>query len=114
MKPNAIPYTLSLVAGLATCLAIMAVSGRKEAWDSSLYFIAGIPVMCVAAFALARVWPVKAWRWVLSMAVGQSIAMVMGGGSLSLWPLAIVAMTILSLPQFGAAILASRLARREQ
>lgn len=109
----AVPYTLSLVCGLGACLAIMAVSGRKEAWDSTLYFVVGIPVMCVAAFALAYAWPLKAWRWVLGMAVGQSIAMLMGGGSLSLWPLAIVGMAVLSLPQFGAALLGARLSRRE-
>jgi len=39
--------------------------------------------------------------------------MVMGGGSLSLWPLAIVAMTVLSLPRLGASILATRISRRE-
>jgi hypothetical protein len=42
------------------------------------------------------------------MAVGQSIALLMGGGSLSLWPLAIVAMTVLSLPQLAVAIVTSR------
>jgi hypothetical protein len=109
----AVPYTLSLVAGLATCLAIMAVSGRKEAWDSNLYFVAGIPAMCVAAFALARAWPVRAWRWVVVMAVGQTIPLLLAGGSLALWPLSIIAMTVLSLPQFAVAILASHLARRE-
>jgi hypothetical protein len=100
------------VAGLVICLAVAKLGGRREPWDTSLYFVAGIPLMCAVAFALAYVFPLKAWRWVLSMAVGQSIALVLGGGSLSLWPLGMIAMTVLSLPQLAAAIIASKLARR--
>jgi hypothetical protein len=111
-SPATVPYVVSLLAGLVICLVIAKLGGRREPWDTSLYFVAGIPLMCVVAFAVAYVYPVKAWRWVLSMAVGQSIALVLGGGSLSLWPLGIVAMTVLSLPQFVAAIIASKLARR--
>ena len=50
----------------------------------------------------------------LSMAVGQSIALLMGGGSLSLWPLAIVAMTIVSLPQLAAAVVGSKVSPRKE
>jgi hypothetical protein len=106
------PYLLSFVAGFATCLVITLASGRKEAWDSSLYFIAGIPLMCAAAFAIARHWPARPWRWALTMALGQSVAMALAGGSLSLWPLAIIAMTIVSLPQFGFAWWGGRLGAR--
>jgi hypothetical protein len=70
--------------------------------------------MCVIAFGLGWKFPVKAWRWALGIALGQSVAMVMSGGSLSLWPLAIIAMTVLSLPQLAAALLGSRYARKSQ
>jgi hypothetical protein len=109
---STLPYVVSLLAGLAICLAVAKLGGRREPWDSSLYFVAGIPLMCVVSFALAYAYPVRAWRWVVSMAIGQSIALLMGGGSLSLWPLAIVAMTVLSLPQLAAAIVASNVAQR--
>ena len=108
-----LPYALSLVVGFAICLAITLASGRREAWDSGAYFIVGVPLMCAAAFAIAYRWPAKPWRWALTMAVGQSVAMALGGGSLSLWPLALVAMTILSLPQFGFAWWGGRLGRRQ-
>ena len=103
---------VSLVAGFAICLAVAKLGGRREPWDSSLYFVAGIPLMCVGAFALAYVYPIRAWRGVASMALGQSNVMLMGGGSLSLWPLSIVAMVVLSLPQLAVAIFASNLAQR--
>ena len=89
------------------CLAITIVTGKKEAWDSGAYFTVGIPVMCVIAFILGYKFPVRAWRWALGIALGQSIAMALGGGSLTLWPLALIAMVILSLPQLAAALLGS-------
>ena len=111
-RSDALPYALSFAGGLVTCLAVTLISGRKEAWDSSLYFVAGIPVMCAIAFAVAYAFPTKAWRWAVAIALGQSIAMALGGGSLSLWPLAVVGMAVLSLPQLVAAIVGSRVSRR--
>jgi hypothetical protein len=108
---DSIAFALSATAGFAVCIAITLATGKKEAWDSGLYFTIGIPLMCVIAFGLGWKFPEKAWRWALGIALGQSVAMLLGGGSLSLWPLAIVAMTILSLPQCVAALLGSRLSR---
>jgi len=107
------PYAASALCGLTVCLAISQATGRKEAWDSQLYFSIGMPVMVLAIFALSYLFPQRAWRWTLAMAVGQSIAMLLGGNSLSLWPLAIVAMLFFSLPQFAAGFAASWLARRK-
>ncbi len=104
------PHVASAIVGLVTCLAISIITGRREAWDSGAYFGIGMPLMCMMIFAISYRFPQRVWRWALSMAVGQSVAMVLGGGSLSLWPLALIAMTVLSLPQFGVALLASRMA----
>lgn len=109
---NVLPYLISFIAGLAICLLITVTSGRKEAWDAPEYFTIGIPVMCLVIFALAYFFPQRAWRWALSMALGQSVAMVLGGGSASLWPLAIIAMTVVSLPQFIVAMVASGIAEK--
>jgi hypothetical protein len=106
------PYAAAALSGLAVCLAISLATGRREAWDSELYFSIGMPVMVVAIFALSYFFPQRAWRWTLSMAIGQSIAMLLGGNSLSLWPLAIIAMLFFSLPQFAFGFAASWLARR--
>lgn len=113
-KNALVPFAISAIAGFAVCLAITVATEKKEAWDSSLYFAVGIPIMCLFAFALGYVFPAKAWRWAFGMAIGQSIAMVIGGGSLSLWPLSIIAMTILSLPQLVAALVASGIANGKE
>jgi hypothetical protein len=105
-------YAAAALTGLGVCLAISLATGRKEAWDSSLYFSLGIPVMALVVFAISYAFPRSAWRWTIAMALGQSVAMLMSGNSLSLWPLSIIAMTICSLPQFAAGFAASWLALR--
>lgn len=108
-----LPFAASAVAGLLVCLAISLATGRKEAWDSEVYFSVGIPIMCALIFAIGYRFPDRAWRWTLSMAVGQAIAILSAGNSLSLWPLSLVAMTLLSVPQFLVGSVASRLATRK-
>jgi hypothetical protein len=106
------PYAAAALSGLVVCLAISITTGRREAWDSGVYFAIGIPLMCVLIAAISYLFPIRAWRWTLSMAVGQSAAIALGDGSFSLWPLSIIAMTVLSLPQLAVGSLASRLAKR--
>ena len=107
-----IPFAVSALGGFLVCLVMSMATGRKEAWDSGVYFSVGIPVMCALMFAISHRFPDRAWRWTLSMAVGQAIAMLSAGNSLSLWPLSLVAMTVLSVPQFLAGSIASTLARK--
>lgn len=106
-----LPYVLSAVAGLVICLAITATTGRSEAWDSGLYYAVGIPLMCAAIFIIAFLFPHKPWRWTLAMAAGQAASALFGGSSLSLWPLALIFMTIISIPQFASGWFGARLAR---
>lgn len=83
-------YLISGLTGFIICLGISLITGRKEAWDSGMYFYLGIPVMTIVIFFLAYKNPEKTWRWTLAMAFGQSLAMTAQGGSLSLWPLSII------------------------
>ncbi len=107
-----LPYALAAGGGFAVCFAIAQATGRREAWDAGEYFSIGIPLMCVIVFVLGWHWPRRAWRWALAMAVGQAAALAVGGNSLSLWPLAIIAMTVVSLPQFVTGLIAARLSLR--
>jgi len=109
---NALSYTLSALGGFLVCLGISLITGSKEAWDNSAYFSVGIPLMCVMIFFIAYRFPVRAWRWTLAMALGQAVALLLSGNSLNLWPLAIIAMSILSLPQLLTGIIASYFGRK--
>lgn len=113
-RADTVPYAASALAGLFVCGAISFAAGGREAWDSGLYYSFGIPAMVLAIFAISYLFPKASWRWTLAMAAGQLAAMLFGGASLSLWPLAILAMLFYSLPQFAAGFFASRLALRGQ
>jgi hypothetical protein len=106
------PYTASFLCGLVVYLAIVIATGRNEAWDDGSYYLIGIPVMCAVAFFLGRRYPLNAWRWALVMAGGQTVGALLNGSSLSLLPFAIIFMAIISIPQFIAAWLGSRMANR--
>ncbi len=108
--PAYVPFGTSVLGGLLVCLAVSMATGRREAWDSGAYFSVGIPIMCAVIFVIAYRFPDRPWRWVLSMAAGQALALAMAGNSLSLWPLSLVAMTILSIPQFIVGSWAGKLA----
>lgn len=106
------PYAASFLAGLVVCLGLSITAGGAEAVDTAAYVPLGIPLMALAILALGYLFPTRPWRWTLSMAAGQMIAMLLTGSSLSLWPLAIIAMLFLSIPQFVAGFVGSYLARR--
>jgi hypothetical protein len=106
-----LPYTTAVLAGLVTCMAVVLATGRREAWDAGAYYSVGIPVMVVVIFIIAWVFPERAWRWTLAMAVGQSLSAFLQGSSLSLFPIAIVFMTVVSVPQFVAGYVAARWSR---
>jgi len=108
---NLLPYITAALAGLMTCMAIALVAGRREAWDAGAYYSIGIPIMVVVIFVIAWAYPERAWRWTLAMAVGQSLSALLQGSSLNLFPIAVVFMTVVSVPQFIAGYLAARWSR---
>ncbi len=102
-------YAVAGFAGLLICFLILMDSGKKEVWDNNVYYPIGIPVMCLIIAGLSYFAPVKAWRWPLTMALGQTVAMWLAGGSMNLWPISIIMMIVMSLPQFVTGFLVSRL-----
>jgi len=106
-----LPYALSSLSGLLVCLGIAAITNRNEAWDSDLYYSSGIPVMSLIIFVIAYLFPQRAWRWTLAMAAGQFASALINGSSLSLWPLALIFMAVISTPQFIAGWLGAKLAQ---
>lgn len=109
-----IAYSLAVIAGVAVCLTIAAVAGRNEAWDADIYYSAGIPIMCLMIFVLAYFFPLKPWRWTIAMAVGQFLSALINGSSLSLWPLAMIFMAVISIPQFVAGYLGAKLSPHKE
>lgn len=102
-KDTFIPHVASFLCGLMVYLLIIMLTGKNEAWDDGSYYFVGIPFMCVVAFSLAYLFPLKPWRWALGIAGGQVFAALMNGSSLSLLPFAVIFMLVISIPQFIAA-----------
>ncbi len=107
-----IAYAISGMVGLLICLYLLISTGKKEVWANDLYYPVGIPAMCLVIAGLSYFAPINAWRWTVTMALGQSASMFLMGGSLSLWPLSILVMMVMSLPQFVTGFLVSRLSAK--
>lgn len=69
--------------------------------------------MCAVIFVTSSRLPDRPWRWVMSMAVCQTLVLVTEMNSLSLRPLSLIAITVLSISQFVVGSWASALAIRK-
>lgn len=96
-------YLSALLLGMVIWVVISFVSGRREAWDSSLYFSLGMPLVCAGSMALAIFEPAHSWRWGILPFAGQFLSMLASEGVGNLLPLGIVAFGIFSVPAIVAA-----------
>jgi hypothetical protein len=94
-------------AGFIIATGVALASGVPAAWATPTYFIFGWPLMCLVIYLLARTYPVRAWRWTLSMMLGQVFSSIFFGGG-ALLPVAMVYVTLLSIPQFYVGSLGSK------
>jgi hypothetical protein len=102
-------YVVSVVTGLMSSLGALLLTGimsgevaetlRREAWDTELYWLIGLPLCYLVAGALGWLGPERIWRWPLVMMGTQALAMLLLSGSgLSLLPLGLILFAILALP----------------
>lgn len=112
-RQDGLGHLMAAAAGLAVTLTIAITSDAPIAWASPTYFIAGIPVMCMVIYLLARAYPQRVWRWPLSMMLGQVFSAILAGYG-ALVPVAIAYVTLLSAPQFAVAILSARAVLKKQ
>jgi hypothetical protein len=103
---------VALLTGAALELGIQMASGRREAWDSSLYWTVGLPAACTLALAIGVMARARDWVWVCLMIPAQVTTMMVRNGELGgLWPLAMILASVLSAPLVAAAFIGSRLRR---
>lgn len=104
MKTERWMYGIAGLAGILVWVMVSLVSGRREAWDSSLYFQIGLPALCLTSAVMGYVAPRRAWRWGAVPLAAQTAWMLVTLGLGNLWPLGLVAGGVLAVPP----ILASR------
>jgi hypothetical protein len=104
---------LSVAIGVALEAGIQMLSGRREAWDSDVYWTVGLPIagaLCVVVGFLSRR---NDWIWTLLVVPSQILTMMVRSGEVgSLWPLALIFGAILSAPFVLAAFIGSRFRSR--
>jgi hypothetical protein len=104
---------LSLATGVALELGIHAVSGRREAWDSPLYWTIGLPIAGLAALAVGFLAQRRNWFWTVLIVPGQVLTMMLRSAEISgLLPLTVVLSAVLSAPFVVAAFVGSLLRPR--
>jgi hypothetical protein len=67
-------YAVALVVGVGTWLAVSHVAGKREAWDSEVYFSFGMPVVCVVSLLLGAAEP-RAQTLVLSARLDAAVGL---------------------------------------
>lgn len=110
--PDKRAYAFSIVGGVLLWLGAMAASGKREAWDSGLYWVVAYPLAILFAGWLGYEFPDRPWRWALAIMLAQAVTLALTAASLGLLPLGLVVFAILSLPLMAAAMLGARWGRR--
>lgn len=88
--------------GAASWVIVAMFGGRREAWDSELYFLA-LPVIGLLVGVVSYFAPARFWRWAFYPFLGQALVMFAqgisesGGAGAALLPLGLIVFAI-----FGA------------
>ncbi len=100
---------LAIATGVALELGIHALSGRREAWDSPLYWTLGLPAAGVASVVIGCLSRGGNWLWAAVIVPSQVMTMMVRSGEPSgLWPLMLVLSSILGTPFVVASFVGSR------
>jgi hypothetical protein len=113
--PTRTAALLAVAVGVALEVWISLTTGRREAWDTSLYWTFGLPLALIAAAGIGYVTRGNGWVAALLIVPGQVLAMAYRSGSigsLTLWPLTLALSCVLGLPFALVAYATRRLRRR--
>ncbi len=105
-------YVAAIAGGVLLWIVVATASGGSEAWDAPIYWTTAYPGTIILAGILGYLVPHRAWRWGLTAMWVQGVMAVLGGAGLNLFPLAMIMLSILSIPPVVAALLGGWLRRR--
>jgi hypothetical protein len=108
-------YTIAAAAGAIGWVAISQVTGRKEAWDSELYFSWFLPSVALVAAGLAYFAPDRVWRWAFVPFGAQALVAFAQNPGANLLPLGLIVFgfygAVCLLPAWAGAHLRRRVDR---
>lgn len=109
------PALMATIIGIALWFFAALMSGKREAWDASVYWTFFYPIALIVSASLGYLYPERPWRWVLWLFLGQFLGMCLRNGELgSLFPLGLIMFGVLALPGVLAANFATRFRRRSE
>jgi hypothetical protein len=104
---------IAAAAGMALWFACAELTGRREAWDSGLYWSLFYPLALAACGLLGYSFPDRPWRWALALFLAQCLAMGIRNGEIgNLFPLGLIVFGVLALPGIAVAKLGARMKGR--
>lgn len=98
-RATAVAYSVASLSSAGVWFGIVLSTGHNEAWDSGYYFIAGLPILAVFAFALGYAYPERPWRWAAAAGGGQAVAAFMLNPAAG--PLMMIGVTLFALIACG-------------
>jgi peptidoglycan/LPS O-acetylase OafA/YrhL len=112
-KRAASSLLFAIAAGALLWYATAMMAGRREAWDSPLYWTIAYPVALLLSGLLACLHPRRAWLRALALFEAQMLAMWLRNGEIgNLWPLGMLLIAVLALPAMLIATLVAHFAGR--
>jgi hypothetical protein len=81
--------------GFGGWVEVSNISGRREAWDSPIYFSIFFPLLLLLSAILGYLAPDRPWRWGMCMAAGQALIIFALNPGGSLLPLGLIMFGIL-------------------
>jgi hypothetical protein len=107
------PTLIAIAIGMVLWFMAALFIESREPWDDSAYWLIAYPLALLGSAFLGYSYPDRPWRWALLIFMAQVIAMWIQGGEVgNLWPLTLVAISIIALPAVFVAKFASRFGRR--
>jgi len=95
--------------GFALWVLIPIFTGRREAWDSSIYFTVGIPALSAVSGLLGYLLPNHWWHFGLAAFLSQAIYIIVKGPTANMLPPGLVVLAVFCVPYLAAACLGARL-----
>lgn len=113
-NPDKRAYIFAIGGGALLWLAAMAFGGKREAWDSGLYWVGAYPLSILLAAWLGYEFPRMAWRWGLAIMLAQAVTLAVTALDFSMLPLGLIVFSILAVPLIVAAMLGAWWCRRSE
>jgi peptidoglycan/LPS O-acetylase OafA/YrhL len=105
-------YAVAIVGGALLWLGTSALTGEREAWDSSSYWTIAYPLSVALAGVLGYLAPAKPKHWGLAVMLAQAVALAFANSDFGLLPLGLIMFAVLSLPAVALAWIAARIRRK--